>query len=306
VRSYSFTNILKTKNMNNISFINGFLGAFGVCPPCIDEDNAPNYLCDPCDSTVYSGGIAGWFAKKCNYEFADITDSTEWETAIADKNVFGRVNGSRISGGLPAPEFTTKKRGSCGQEEVVKQSRVVSLTDAENDLTFTIDALYNFLSNPAKAAGYEFGFVTCDGRFLGWYSNVTVRPFYQIAETDEDDAYWTVEFRYNEQLGTFSQLSLDFLLTLPYNVCWVTSIVVTGTGNVTTVADGATLQMLAAILPLNATDSTVTWSVVNGTGTATISVGGLLTATGAGTVTVIATANDASGVTGSLVITITP
>lgn len=290
----------------NISFINGFLGAFGVCPPCIDEDNAPNYLCDPCDSTVYSGGIAGWFAKKCNYEFDDITDSTEWETAIADKNVFGRVNGSRISGGLPAPEFTTKKRGSCGQEEVVKQSRVVSLTDAENDLTFTIDSLYNFLSNPAKAAGYEFGFVTCDGRFLGWYSNVTVRPFYQIAETDEDDAYWTVEFRYNEQLGTFSQLSLDFLLTLPYNVCWVTSIVVTGTGNVTTVADGATLQMLAAILPLNATDSTVTWSVVNGTGTATISGGGLLTATSAGQVTVIATANDASGVTGSLVITITP
>jgi hypothetical protein len=290
----------------NISFINGFLGAFGVCPPCIDEDNAPNYLCDPCDSTVYSGGIAGWFAKKCNYEFADITDSTEWETAIADKNVFGRVNGSRISGGLPAPEFTTKKRGSCGQEEVVKQSRVVSLTDAENDLTFTIDALYNFLSNPAKAAGYEFGFVTCDGRFLGWYSNVTVRPFYQIAETDEDDAYWTVEFRYNEQLGTFSQLSLDFLLTLSYNVCWVTSIVVTGTGNVTTVGDGLTLQMIATIAPLNATDSTVTWSVVNGTGTATISGGGLLTATAPGLVTVIATANDASGVTGSLVITITP
>ena len=290
----------------NISFINGFLGAFGVCPPCIDEDNAPNYLCDPCDSTVYSGGIAGWFAKKCNYEFADITDSTEWETAIANKDVFGRVNGSRISGGLPAPEFTTKKRGSCGQEEVVKQSRVVSLTDAENDLTFTIDALYNFLSNPAKAAGYEFGFITCDGRFLGWYSNVTVRPFYQIAETDEDDAYWTLEFRYNEQLGTFSQLSLDFLLTLPYNVCWVTSIAVTGFGGATTVADGATLQMLAAILPLNATDQTVTWSVVPGSGTATISVGGLLTATSAGTVTVIATADDASGVTGSVVITITP
>ena len=292
--------------MNNISFINGFLGAFGVCPPCIDDSNAPNYLCDPCDSTVYSGGIAGWFAKKCNYEFDDITDSTEWETAIANKDVFGRVNGSRISGGLPAPEFTTKKRGSCGQEEVVKQSRVVSLTDAENDVTFTIDSLYNFLSNPAKAAGYEFGFVTCDGRFLGWYSNVTVRPFYQIAETDEDDAYWTVEFRYNEQLGTFSQLSLDFLLTLPYNVCWVTSIAVTGTGGATTVADGATLQMIATITPLNATDSTVTWSVVPGTGTASISVGGLLTGTGAGTVTVIATANDASGVTGSIVITVTP
>lgn len=292
--------------MNNISFINGFLGAFGVCPPCIDEDNAPNYLCDPCDSTVYSGGIAGWFAKKCNYEFTDITDSTEWETAIADKNVFGRVNGSRISGGLPAPEFTTKKRGSCGQEEVVKQSRVVSLTDAENDLTFTIDSLYNFLSNPAKAAGYEFGFVTCDGRFLGWYSNVTVRPFYQIAETDEDDAYWTIEFRYNEQLGSFTQISLDFLLTQSYNVCWISSIVVTGQGGATTVADGNTLQMIATIQPINATNTNVVWSVVNGSGTATISVGGLLTATGAGTVTVIATAADSGAVTGQLVITITP
>ena len=297
----------KIKKMtNNFQFIPGFLGAFGVCPPCIDDENAPNYLCDPCDSTVYSGGIAGWFAKKCSYEFTDITDSSEWETAIADKNVFGRVNGSRISGGLPAPEFTTKKRGSCGQEEVVKQSRVVSLTDAENDNDFTIDALYNFLAIPSNASGYEFGFITCDGRFLGFYSNVTVRPFYQIAETDEDDAYWTIEYRYNEQLGTFSQQQLTFLLTTTYNVCWVTSIVVTGTGNVTTVADGDTLQMLAAILPLNATDSSVTWSVVNGTGSATISVGGLLTTISAGLVTVIATANDASGVTGSLVITITP
>lgn len=291
---------------NNFKFIQGFLGAFGVCPPCIDDENVPNYLCDPCDSTVFSGGIAGWFAKKCSYDFIDITDSAEWETAIANKDVFGRVNGARISGGLPAPEFTTKKRGSCGQEEVVKQSRVVSLTDAENDATFSIDALYNFLAVPANAAGYEFGFITCDGRFLGWYSNVAVRPFYQIAETDEDDAYWTVEFRYNEQLGTFSQQQLTFLLTTAYNTCWVTSIVVTGAGGAVTVANGADLQMSAAVLPTNATDTTGTWSVVNGSGTATISVGGLITGTGAGTVTVVYTANDASGVTGTLVITVTP
>jgi len=288
---------------NNFQFIKGFLGAFGVCPPCIDDENVPNYLCDPCDSTVYSGGIAGWFAKKCSYEFADITDSAEWETAIATKQVFGRVNGSRISGGLPAPEFTTKKRGSCGQEEVVKQSRVVSLTDAENDNDFTIDSLYNFLAIPANASGYEFGFITCDGRFLGWYSNVTVRPFYQIAETDEDDAYWTIEFRYNEQLGSFTQQQLTFLLTQSYNVCWVSGIAVLNG----TVADGGTLQMTATVTPSNATDPSVTWSVVNGTGSATINATtGLLTATSAGNVTVYATANDASGVAGIGTVTITP
>lgn len=288
---------------NNFQFIQGFLGAFGVCPPCVDDENVPNYLCDPCDSTVYSGGIAGWFAKKCSYEFADITDSAEWETAIATKQVFGRVNGSRISGGLPAPEFTTKKRGSCGQEEVVKQSRVVSLTDAENDNDFTIDSLYNFLAIPSNASGYEFGFITCDGRFLGWYSNVTVRPFYQIAETDEDDAYWTIEFRYNEQLGSFTQQQLTFLLTQSYNVCWVSGIAVLNG----TVADGGTLQMTATVTPSNATDPSVTWSVVNGTGSATINATtGLLTATSVGNVTVYATANDASGVAGIGTVTITP
>lgn len=294
----------------NISFLNGFLGAFGVCPPCIDDENVPNYLCDPCDSTVYSGGIAGWFAKKCSYEFDDITDSTEWETAIAAKQVFGRVNGSRISGGLPAPEFTTKKRGSCGQEEVVKQSRVVSLTDAENDNDFTIDALYNFLANPANASGYEFGFVTCDGRFLGWYSNVTVRPFYQIAETDEDDAYWTIEFRYNEQLGTFTQQQLTFLLTQSYNVCWVTNIAVNCVGGCVeggNIPEGADQQMIATILPTDATDTTVTWSVVNGTGTATINaVTGVLSAVTSGTIQVVATANDGSGVVGILNLVIIP
>lgn len=291
--------------MNNYKFINiGLSGVHGVCPPCVDNENVPDYLCNPCDSTVYSGGIAGWYAKKCSYDFADITDQAEWEQAIADKNVFGRVNGSRIAGGLSAPDYSTKKRGSCGQEEVVKQSRTVSLTDSENDFDFTVDGLYNFLSDASTHSGYEFGFVTCDGRFLGWYSNVAVRAFYQIAETDEDDSYWTAEFRYNEQIGNFAQTQLTFLLSISSSVCWVTSIVVTGTGSAVTVPNGGTLQMIATVLPVNATDPTVTWSVVNGTGTATISPTGLLSGTGAGNVVVIATANDASGVVGQITITV--
>lgn len=291
--------------MNNYKFLNmGFTGVFGVCPPCVDNEFAPDYLCNPCDSTVYSGGIAGWYAKKCSYEFADITDQAEWETAIATKEVFGRVNGSRISGGLSAPDFSTKKRGSCGQEEVVKQSRTVTLTDAENDFDFTVDGLYNFLADASKHSGYEFGFVTCDGRFLGWYSNTAIRAYYQVAETDEDDSYWTSEFRYNEQIGSFTQLQLTFLTSIASSVCWVQQIVVTGTGSAITVTNGSTLQMIGTVTPLNATDPTFTWSVVNGSGTATISAGGLLTGTGLGTVTVVATANDASGVVGTLVITV--
>lgn len=85
-----------------------------------------------------------------------------------------------------------------------------------------------------------------------------------------------------------------------------TGITVTGEVNAFTVVEGQTLQMSAAVLPENATVPDIIWSVINGTGTATInSTTGLLSATGIGTVTVKATANDASGIAGSAVITVT-
>ena len=85
----------------------------------------------------------------------------------------------------------------------------------------------------------------------------------------------------------------------------VTDITITGAGDAVEVGNGSTLQMTADILPTGATDASVTWSVVAGTGTATISTTGLLTATGVGTVTVKAVANDDSLIEGTLVITIT-
>lgn len=85
----------------------------------------------------------------------------------------------------------------------------------------------------------------------------------------------------------------------------VTSIGVQGQGGSATIStQGGTLQMEAHVLPTYADDDTYTWSVTNGTGSASINTAGLLTALTDGTVTVTATANDASGVTGSAVITI--
>jgi uncharacterized repeat protein (TIGR02543 family) len=70
---------------------------------------------------------------------------------------------------------------------------------------------------------------------------------------------------------------------------------------------GGKLQMSATVLPTNATYPNVTWSVENGTGTATISSDGILTGgTQAGTVNVVATAKDGTGVIGSKTITIIP
>lgn len=86
----------------------------------------------------------------------------------------------------------------------------------------------------------------------------------------------------------------------------VQSIRVTGEGNADTVEKGSTLAMHAEVLPADAEDTSVTWSVAPGTGNAQIDpVTGILTGIDAGTVTVTATANDGSQVSGNKVITIT-
>ena len=92
--------------------------------------------------------------------------------------------------------------------------------------------------------------------------------------------------------------------TVTVNTIPVTSITVLGANSATSLENGSALQMNASVLPANATDSNIVWSVVSETGTATISSNGMLTATGVGVVTVTAT-NAASGVTGTENITIT-
>jgi len=86
----------------------------------------------------------------------------------------------------------------------------------------------------------------------------------------------------------------------------VTSISVTGTGGATTISTGGgTLQLIATVLPANATNKTVTWSITSGSAYATInSLTGLLTAVDNGAVNVRATAADGSGVFGTATITI--
>jgi uncharacterized protein YjdB len=85
----------------------------------------------------------------------------------------------------------------------------------------------------------------------------------------------------------------------------VTGITVRGHNNATTITtSGGTLQMYADVLPSDATTKSVHWTVQSITGQATVSSSGLLTARGDGTVRVVATATDGSGVSGNRVITL--
>ncbi len=107
----------------------------------------------------------------------------------------------------------------------------------------------------------------------------------------------------------FSQVLSYFESICPGGIP-VTDVTVSGEGGATSIdVNGGTLQMMAEVLPPNATNPTVFWSVINETGMASIDQTGLLQATGTtpgnGTVWVKALAVDGSGVADSIQITIT-
>ncbi|MCB0801198.1 MAG: Ig-like domain-containing protein, partial [Bacteroidales bacterium] len=105
----------------------------------------------------------------------------------------------------------------------------------------------------------------------------------------------------NDGSGVYGQL----VITISGQVILVTGITVTGAGGATTISqDNGTLALTATVSPSDATNKSVTWSIINGTGQATINSSGVVTAVSNGTVTARATANDGSGIYGQLIITI--
>jgi hypothetical protein len=85
----------------------------------------------------------------------------------------------------------------------------------------------------------------------------------------------------------------------------VTSIDISAAGSATTITvEGGTLQLYTNVEPDNATDTTKTWSLINGTGEGTITQTGVVTAISDGTVTAKALANDESGIFDTYLITI--
>jgi len=84
----------------------------------------------------------------------------------------------------------------------------------------------------------------------------------------------------------------------------VSDILISSAGNATTVEAGNSLQFSASVLPANATNSALEWSVIDGTGTATICECATLEALTPGSVNVVATAMDASGVSSTFAVTV--
>ena len=170
------------------------------------------------------------------------------------------------------------------------------------------------LSNLITQPDYEPIGIYFDRGNGDFVENTWIRPFTDLFAEELDTL--GIPYIYNVLAGghTVTQerfragllwLNEQFCDTIPSQTVLVTAIDVQGQGGANTIdTPGGSLQMEALITPNDATDASVTWSVTPGTGDASITPDGLLTAMTNGTVTVTATANDGSGVSGSVVITI--
>jgi hypothetical protein len=186
-----------------------------------------------------------------------------------------------------------------------------SFVDGKNDGTPMFDAAsgadYAFkVSDPNYVAEYFVPFakiIDKDGVGIDLQANIGFDV--NIIDRDPGDAGERIAVWANTGATGSSWNNMDEAGIITFDGAeasvYVESIVLNG-GSITT--DNGSLQMVATILPENATNKFLLWKVVNGTGKATIDENGLLTAVADGTVTVTATATDGSYNDGSAEVTI--
>lgn len=106
--------------------------------------------------------------------------------------------------------------------------------------------------------------------------------------------------------GIVQQTTVSDTITINIQPNYVTSLEIYGEYNETEVFMSQTLQIQSNILPTNADNPTLTWSVTEQGGSATISDDGLLTGVTEGQVLVTANTNDGSGISESINIEVIP
>ena len=234
----------------------------------------------------------------CNYQ--NISDLTGIE-AFTDL-VTLRIDGNQIS--------TVDLSNNTKLDWLDAPNNQLSSLDLSSNLSLrNIDCGNNLLTSLDLSLNTALSTIQCNDNNLsflnvanGQNTLVNNNNFYVINNPDltciqvDDVAYSTTNWTNKDAVASYNTHCSVAVL--------VSSISVQGKSGVSTITTKeGSLLLAASVSPSNADDKTYTWSVVNGTGAASIS-GSVLTAISDGTVEVTATANDGSGVTGSITITI--
>ncbi|MFO7669065.1 MAG: Ig-like domain-containing protein [Bacteroidales bacterium] len=175
---------------------------------------------------------------------------------------------------------------------------------ADETRTFQVDFEDTQANNYNRygASGHEWS----SGGRADWTFDITDEPTRYTFDVVFDQMVETTVQLVTFQLGLSGvQVYLDSIILVSEDDLGritdylpVEAILVSSEDNVTRVEVGGTLQMSAEVFPAEADYPAVKWSVINGTGEATIDGDGLLTGVTLGSVTVVASAVDDSNQSG--------
>ena len=222
---------------------------------------------------------------------------------VWSRGAVGAVSLANLMNGYPD--------GSFGPQAAIKRGETVVTLDRSNNYVARPDA-------PALARNDETNTVSGMATTMEYELDGATWENYAVSTFDDIDfsGKHTLIVRYASTASTpYSQTTtLDFTTNSSTggggggggggdNDTAVSAITVTSSA-VSISTDNGTLTMSAIVAPTDASDKAVTWSVVPGTGTASISANGILTALTDGTVTVKATSVSTGSVSGSLQITL--
>ncbi len=153
-----------------------------ICPEVCAPELPPAYNAG-CGIVTRPGGIQKVGFVKCDYTFIDITDTLEWETAIAAGDI---VVSGLILGQKPKGSFTKKRLSSCSPEAVVGGEKTMTFQDYNTDtVTPGGTGLYTFWNTILlEPQSYQMFYYTCDKYVYGLLSDFQL----EIDEITEDNS----------------------------------------------------------------------------------------------------------------------
>lgn len=155
-----------------------------TCAPAV-----PQSYTGGCGIISRPGGIKRIWIIKCDYFFTDLSDSSEWFSAVQAGNVVGS---GLILGQKSKGTFTKKRIASCQPEGVVGAEKQITFQDYNTDTVNTGGCLaYDFWNTVLTApSNYKLAYETCDGHVYGVINDFQV----EIDEVIEDNNTGSIYF----------------------------------------------------------------------------------------------------------------
>lgn len=152
----------------------------------------PLGLSESCVKKPRKGGISRFIVATCLVPDLSTLTSEEICNLIVENKI---IVSPEIMGQKPAASTQSKRYSSCKPEEISNYEQSVTfqsyLLDEEyKDFDFYNDLIQNYNR-------YQFGYLTCDGMFVGFIPDAVFMASYIQEDTSQGNSYWEGSLKWN-------------------------------------------------------------------------------------------------------------